>query len=134
MDIQGKTAHGTERQFGWLFAAVFILACAYFAWRRNPSAAGASFAIAAAFALLATLAPHRLRLLDRAWHWIGQVLGRIVSPIVLGVIYFGLITPVGLVARALGRDELRLRPRTVESYWLPRSPPGPPPDSLNNPY
>jgi hypothetical protein len=65
-------------------------------------------------------APRLLAPLNRTWFRLGQLLGRIVNPIVLGLIYFGVLTPFGLIARLAGRDELRLRRTALGSYWLSR--------------
>ena len=51
----------------------------------------------------------------------GLLLGKIISPIVLGVIFFGLITPYGLVLRLVGRDELKLKLIKKKSHWINRS-------------
>jgi len=65
---------------------------------------------------------------------LGHLLGRIVSPIVLGLIFFVLITPVALFGRVAGRDPLRLKPRAISSYWVKREPAGPTPDSFKNQF
>jgi hypothetical protein len=59
---------------------------------------------------------------------LGQILNAIVSPLVLGVVFFGLITPIAVFMRIRGRDVLRMRadPK-ASSYWVPREPPGPDP-------
>ena len=55
--------------------------------------------------------------LNKAWFMLGLALGKVVSPIVLGIIFFGLITPIALIAKLMGRDELKLkRPKKI-SYW-----------------
>jgi hypothetical protein len=72
--------------------------------------------------------------LNWLWYELGMLLGKIVNPIVLGFIFFVLITPVSIVTRLFGRDELRIKKRHVESYWIDRSPPGPPLDSFKNQY
>ena len=48
---------------------------------------------------------------------LGLALGKVVSPIVLGIIFFGLITPIALIARLMGRDELKLRRPKKSTYW-----------------
>jgi hypothetical protein len=65
---------------------------------------------------------------------LGLLLGKIISPIVLGLIFFVLITPVSLVTRLFGRDELKMKKRSVESYWVDRSPPEPPSNTFKNQY
>jgi hypothetical protein len=52
---------------------------------------------------------------------LGFLLGKIISPIILGVIFFGLITPYGIVMRMFGRDELNLKKIKNKSYWINRS-------------
>ena len=51
---------------------------------------------------------------------LGLLLGKIVNPIVLGIIYFGLFTPIGLFRRIIGKDELRLKIKNINSYWQQR--------------
>ena len=64
--------------------------------------------------------------LNVAWMWFGGVLHRIVSPIVLGIIFFGVFTPVALIFKLRGRDALNRRFESLQSsYWLHRTPPGP---------
>lgn len=125
---------GSERAFGLVFAGVFLLVALWPLLERGSPRVWA-FAIAAAFALLAFVAPQVLAPLNRLWFRFGELLHRIVSPVALGVIFFGVITPYALVMRLFGRDELLLRKRSVrDSYWVRREPPGPPPDSFGNQY
>ena len=51
----------------------------------------------------------------------GLLLGRVISPIILGIIFFGLITPYSIVIRIFGRDELRLRISKNKTHWITRS-------------
>ena len=69
--------------------------------------------------------------LNRLWMKFGGLLHRFVSPIVLGLLFFVVITPMGLAMRMLGKDPLKLRADTQsKSYWIDRTPPGPRPDSF----
>jgi hypothetical protein len=125
----------TARTFGYTFAFAFAAAGAYGLFARwNPAAVAGWFAASAVFASLAAFAPRVLDPLNRGWLRLGHGLGRIVSPIVLALIYFGLLTPVAVVSRAFGRDELRLKRRDVDSYWIERDPPGPAADSFRNQF
>jgi hypothetical protein len=66
---------------------------------------------------------------------LGMLLHRIVSPIALGIMFFLVITPMGLLMRALGKDPLRLRLRPDEgSYWIDRRPPGPAPETMKDQF
>jgi hypothetical protein len=127
----------SERSFGLLFGVVFTLLAAYGRFFKSwPSAVLLSLvAIAVAFVLLGFVAPKVLRPLNWLWFQLGLLLGKIVSPIVLGAIFFLMLTPVSLVTRLFGRDELRLkRKASLTSYWLDRAPPGPAPESFKNQF
>jgi predicted membrane metal-binding protein len=115
----------TDRSFGLTFAMFFSLASAWLLWRDGkywPVTLGA----AALFLLAALLFPRVLRPLNIAWMRLGLLLNRVVSPIVIGVMYFGLVTPIATVMRLRGRDVLQRRfDPARESYWIRRDPPGP---------
>ena len=79
------------------------------------------------FLLLALLVPKALAPLNWVWTKFGLLLHKIVSPIVLGVLFFLVFTPIGITFRLFGGDPLRLRfDSKAQSYWIARSPPGPP--------
>lgn len=110
----------SNRTFGFFFAGVFAVAGVLLLRGGAPFPAILCFAAAAALVLVTLLRAELLLPLNTAWAVLGHLLGRIVSPIVLGVIFFGLFTPIGVVMRAAGRDELRLKRGTGGSYWQPR--------------
>jgi hypothetical protein len=125
----------SERSFGFLFTVVFALAGGYGLYRGwSNLAVGGLFAASALMVLLAFLAPRVLSPLNLAWHKLGLLLSMIVSPLVLGLIFFVLLTPVGVIGRLFGRDELRMKRRNIDSYWVDREPPGPAPDSFKNQF
>ena len=116
----------SDRRFGLTFSAVFVALGAYAAIKGNGAAVYLSlFATSLAFGGIALTFPRILTPLNVLWFHLGELLGRIVSPLVLGIIYFVLLAPIACVARLLGRDELHLKRRTVPSYWIGRNPPGP---------
>ncbi|SRR5258706_2552030 len=133
--IPQRTAKpGSDRAFGLVFAGAFLLVALWPLFERAPLRLWA-IAVAALFALCAWLAPQVLAPLNRIWFRFGELLHRIVSPIALGIIFFGVITPYALVMRLFGRDELLLRKSSArQSYWVRREPPGPPPDSFRNQF
>jgi hypothetical protein len=120
--------------FGWFFAAVFATVAAYAYWHGQTTATLVTLIVAILFAIATFFAPQLLYPLNRLWYELGILLGKIISPIVLGLIFFVLITPVSLITRLFGRDELKIKKRNVESYWMERSPPGPPSESFKNQY
>lgn len=118
---------GSIRAFGWVMAfaipAITFIVAQSFSWW--PVAIGALFALAAILEL-ALLHP-----LNRLWHRFGLLLGKIVAPLVLGIIFALVVTPIGLVRRLAGADSLRLkRDDDAKSYWIERDPPGPDPEHL----
>ena len=85
--------------------------------------------------VLALLAPRALAWPNRAWFALGMLMHRIVSPVVLGAIYFLVVTPIAFAMRLAGRDPLdRRREAAKASYWKDRVPPGPKPDSFRNQF
>jgi hypothetical protein len=123
-----------NRSFGLLFCFVFALIGVF------PLLAGGglrlwSLVASGLFGTAALLLPDALTPLNRLWMRFGALLHRIVSPIVLAVLFFLVITPFALVMRLFKRDVLLLRPDASKtSYWVDRDPPGPSPDSLNNQF
>jgi hypothetical protein len=90
--------------------------------------------IAVSLFLFALVAPAKLARLNRLWFHFGVLLGRVVSPIVLGIMFFLLITPVAFMTRLLGRDALLLKKRSLTTYWVDRTPPGPSGESYRNQF
>ena len=58
---------------------------------------------------------------NKLWFLLGLLLGKIISPIVLGTMFFLMITPISLILRIFGRDELKLKKTNTKSYWITRS-------------
>jgi Saxitoxin biosynthesis operon protein SxtJ len=117
----------SERSFGWTFTALFALVGLYaYPWL---------IVLAAATALVTVARAQWLAPANRAWMRFGLALNRVVSPLVIGLIFFAVFTPVAVVMRLAGRDALKLRfERAAPSYWVRRDPPGPPDDSFREMY
>jgi hypothetical protein len=124
----------SNRSFGWTFTVVFVMAGGYGLW-KGGGAASWLLALAALTAVLTLVREAWLTPLNRAWMKLGELMGRVVSPVVLAVIFFGVFTPVGVVMRLCGRDAMATRfDPGLKSYWLQRDPPGPADDSYRNMY
>jgi Saxitoxin biosynthesis operon protein SxtJ len=81
------------------------------------------------------VAPRLLAPLNHAWMWLGLMLHRVVAPVLMGIVFFGVILPIGVVMRLRGKDLLRLRfDHNATSYWIIRDPPGPAPEGLKNQF
>ncbi len=125
---------GSEKSFGSVFAIVFLIVGVFPVLYDNPIR-GWALALAALFLLLVFAAPRTLRPLNLAWHKFGMLLHHIVTPLVMGILFFGVVTPIGLLMRASGNDPMRLkRPHDAKTYWIQRAPPGPEPSTMKNQF
>lgn len=124
----------SNRNFGLVFAAFFALLGVLGLWHgtaRWPM----WFGLAALMLVLALAVPKILSPLNWIWNKIGLLLHAVLSPIVLGVLFFVCITPIGYLMRMTGNDPLRRRYDPVaESYWITRDPPGPQHDTFRNQF
>ena len=124
----------SNRTFGLVFAGVFLVITAWPLFHGEALRGWAS-AIAAAFALVALAKPTLLTRPNQLWMKLGIVLGKVVNPIALGILFYGVFTPIGAAMRLTGKDSLRLKFNpNADSYWILRDPPGPPPDSMTNQF
>jgi Saxitoxin biosynthesis operon protein SxtJ len=124
----------SDRVFGLVFAGFFaIVALLPLFSGRSPRLW--SIGVGGVFLVAALVVPKALAPLNRLWMRFGLLLHRIVNPVVLSIMFFVVVTPIGLLMRALGKDPLRLRlDREARTYWIPRDPPGPAPDSLHHQF
>ena len=113
----------SNRKFGFFFTFVFAVAAAYFYYSANVSWAYLFIAAASIFLLITLIRSDALLPLNKLWMRFGILLGMIVSPIVLGIIFFGLLTPIATFMRLSGRDELRLKFNKKASHWISRNEP-----------
>jgi hypothetical protein len=126
-------SHKQERQFGFLFAAVFTIIAFWPLWPLHAPnlywLAGAGVWVAAAFICPRLLAP-----LYKGWMKFGHVLGWINARIILGLVFFVLVTPIGLVMRLAGKDLLHMKTKKPASYWIRRDNKPLDPQSLRNQF
>jgi hypothetical protein len=108
----------SNKKFGLLFFGIF-LALALYAYSKNEATLiiGLLLLISGFFLFSSFFYQTLLTPLNKAWFMLGLGLGKVVSPIVLGIIFFGLITPIALIAKLMGRDELKLKRPENSSYW-----------------
>ena len=129
-DIKGSS----DRAFGVTFAVVFAVLAGISAWRGGGSWPY-TLSTSAVFAFVALAAPGLLAPLNRLWLKFGLMLHKVTTPLILGLMFYLIVTPTPLVVRLLGKDLLRLKgDREAPSYWIERQPPGPSPDSMPNQF
>jgi saxitoxin biosynthesis operon SxtJ-like protein len=112
----------SEKSFGITFAVVLALFSVWLLLRKElPSWALLSFVLALAFLISAFAKPALLSPLNRAWFRFGLTLHRIVNPIVMGLLFFVVFAPTGMIMRGMEKDLLRLkRVPKGSSYWIHR--------------
>ncbi len=114
---------GSERGFAYVFAAVFTIIALFPLWHGNDIRLWA-LAVAAIILAIGLLRPRWLILPNKIWFKFGMLLGAIVAPIVMMLVFLVVITPFGLVRQWLGRNPLAPTPDPVaRSYWIPRDTP-----------
>ncbi len=129
-----KVTIGSERNFGIIFAIVFAIVGLGPLYHGGP-VRWWSIAIGTAFLACALVAPRLLGPLNQLWFKFGLLLHHVVNPIVMFVLYFGAMVPMGLLVRVLGKDLLHLKfDKGATSYWIPRSPPAPPPGGMTKQF
>ena len=131
----GNNSRGsTDRFFGLLFSAFWgVVAMAPL--RRGGSIRAWAVVLATAFLVTSLIRPTLLGPLNQWWQRLGQLLQKLTNPIVMAVLYFSTIVPFALIMRLLNRDVLRLKWDPCQaSYWIPRKPPGPQPESMKDQF
>ena len=119
-----KTTLPSNRSFGWTLSGAFAASAFLNPW---------ALAVAAPIALLTLIRAQWLTPLNRAWMKLGELMGAVVNPLMLGLIFFGVFTPTGIVMRLMGRDALtRQWEPERRSYWVKRNPPDSTRDSFEN--
>jgi len=112
----------SNRSFGIVFFVVFLLIALY------PLTYGGeiriwSLIISIIFLILGLLNSKILAPLNKIWFKFGILLGKIVSPLIMGIIFFFVVTPIGFIMRLLGKDVLNLKYNKNKSYWIEKNGP-----------
>ncbi len=108
--------------FGGMFSAIFLVAAIYFSLELSIICASLSVFLSIIIYVISLWAPALLSPFNYIWYRLGEILSRLVQPIVLGVIYYLILTPLGVITRIAGRDFLRLKGKeSLNSYWIERS-------------
>ena len=112
----------SNRSFGIVFFVVFLLIALY------PLTYGGeiriwSLIISIIFLILGLLNSKILAPLNKIWFKFGIFLGKIASPLIMGIIFFLVVTPIGLIMRLLGKDLLNLKYNQGKTYWIEKKGP-----------
>ena len=120
--INTEVNKGSNKNFGIVFFVVFFL-IAIFPLTNSGEIRIWSLIISFIFLILGVLKSKILTPLNNLWFKFGIFLGKIVSPLVMGVIFFFVVTPIGLLMRLFGKDLLNLKYNSNKSYWIEKSGP-----------
>ena len=112
----------TNRSFGIVFFIVFLIV-AFYPFFNNEDIRVWSLFIAIIFLILGLLNSKILTPLNSVWFRFGLLLGKIVSPVIMGIIFFTIVTPIAFFMRILGKDLLNLKYNNNKSYWIKKSGP-----------
>ena len=112
----------SNRSFGIVFFIVFLLIALY-PLINNEEIRTWSVIISLIFLVLGLLNSKILAPFNKIWFKFGIILGKIISPFVMGIIFFLVVTPIGIIMRSLGKDLLNLKYNKDNSYWIEKSGP-----------
>jgi len=113
-----KRSHRAERDFGLVVGAVFALLGAWWLYRGKFAwVAPALMCVGAALVLFGLAFPRALVLPNRVWTALASALGYVMTRLILALVFFLIVTPIGVVKRLTGWDPLGRRTRRGESYW-----------------
>jgi len=113
------------RKFGIVMAVFFGLFGALFVWRGRPWGEPTLY-VAGAFLVLGLALPRVLSPIERVWMAFARVLQTVMTTVILTLTFFGVMTPMGLFLRLIGKDLLGLEgDPDIETYWVPVEPDGP---------
>jgi hypothetical protein len=112
----------TEKSFGIVFSILFMIIALYPLTNNNPIHAW-SLVMSALFLTLAYIAPKTLTIPNKLWYKFGLLLGSIVAPIVMALVYFTTVVPIGLIMRLIGKDLLKQKlDKSSKTYWQTKEP------------
>ena len=112
----------SNRSFGIVFFIVFLLIALYPLLKDNDLRIW-SLVISFIFLILSLINSKILTPLNRLWFKFGLLLGKFISPLIMGIIFFVVVTPIGIIMRLLKKDLLNLKYNKKETYWIDKSGP-----------
>tara|TARA_X000000950_G_scaffold150831_1_gene185865 strand:+ start:98 stop:487 length:390 start_codon:yes stop_codon:yes gene_type:complete len=113
---------GSNKSFGIVFFIVFLLIAIY-PLINNGELRIWSLVVAIIFLILGLINSKVLTPLNKLWFKFGLLLGRVISPLIMGIIFFLVVTPTALIMRIIGKDLLSLKFNNKKSYWIEKTGP-----------
>jgi Saxitoxin biosynthesis operon protein SxtJ len=135
LEKSSKTSSATDRSFGIMFGCIFIIIAALLRLRDEPQKLQFLLLSFSFITFLVSFTqPRLLSTPNKLWMKFSLLLARFISPIILGVLFYVLISPLALALRLFGRDELRLKTKSLATNWQSRKIDGYSLDSFKNQY
>jgi hypothetical protein len=129
-----QAAGSSDRGFGLAFTGFFAIV-AIVRWWKDNGGAGWFAASAAIMLAIALVRPALLAPLNRLWTKLALLISKVMNPVIMGILFFLVVAPIGLVMRAFGKRPLALAfDPAAKSYWIERTPPAPLPGSMKNQF
>jgi hypothetical protein len=117
-----KKTFRTEREFGLIVGGIFVLLSSWWIYRgKFPGVRQVTLPLGALLVVLGILIPRALVYPNKAWMALAEALSFVSTRIILAVVYFLVLTPIGVIKRLFGWDPLHRREPARESYWRPYS-------------
>lgn len=110
---------GEGRRFGLVVGSAFLVLGGVLWWRTHHTAASAVLLLGTVLVLAGLLVPGRLGPVYRAWMALALLISKVTTPVFMGIVYFLVITPIGLLARLAGHRPVS-RPRGAATHWQTR--------------
>jgi Saxitoxin biosynthesis operon protein SxtJ len=131
---EDSTRGSSDRSFGLVFTGFFALVACLPLLHGKPFRPWA-LAVSGAFLLATLIRPRLLHPLNRLWTRLAVLISKVTNPIMTGLMFYILFTPVAVVLRLMGKDLLRLKAQPgAKTFWIPRDPPGPAPETMRNQF
>ncbi|MHB8138240.1 MAG: SxtJ family membrane protein [Smithellaceae bacterium] len=116
-----KSEQSDLKKFGLLIGAILFLGSCYLLWKQQQDHAVAGFILSAVLVVLAFVWPVVLKPFQKIWMALAVVMGYVMSKIIMAVVFYGMVTPIGLAGRLGGKKFLDLKMnKAVASYWIER--------------
>ena len=115
--MQQKIKLPSNRNFGIIFSIVFLIITLWPLLNQSDIRIW-SLIISVIFLVLGLINSKLLLPLNKIWFKFGIILGNFIAPIVMGIVYFMVVTPTGLIMRLLGKDLLNLKKNNKDTYWI----------------
>ena len=109
------------RRFGFTLGLAFLALSALLAWRGRETGAMVTGGVGAVLLVAGFAVPTRLAPVERAWMALAHALSRITTPLLMGIVYYVTVVPIGVMRRLLGRNPL-VHARTAAGYWIATGP------------